>query len=510
MKQFLSIFFFLCLAFSFQLQAQTLSIQGVIKNSDGTAAEDGDYSITFRLYTVATGGSHVWEETQNAVEVNGGTYSALLGSSVSFPAFSATAYYIGISIEGGQELQPRSQLTAAPFALSLIGDDNIFPNTGNVGIGTISPNAKLHVIGVSQLDGNSSFNGRINTNGNWISGNGQDQGIQIGTSSGIVKFNKTINTNNQWISGDGGNEGIKIHANGNVGIGTSNPAAKLDVIGPSRFNGVINTTGYWISGDGDNEGIKIDVNGNVGIGTTSPTVKLDVLSPESAISLESTSTTPITQSSISMKSHDKPYIRMELSGNGNYWDMLGPFGANNTFEIWRFNGSYASTFVLEQDGDLTIAGNLSQNSDSRLKKNLQPLSSVLTNIKKLNGYSYNWIEPHRDSSTQIGIIAQEVQAVYPELVSEDREGILSVNYSGLIPVLIEAAKEQQAHIENLQSQMDMLALQNEKMDSQMSVMFWLFGGLVGLMVLLALAYVVRRNGAVAYKRRAGWGAAVSG
>ena len=53
---------------------------------------------------------------------------------------------------------------------------------------------------------------------------------------------------------------------------------------------------------------------------------------------------------------------------------------------------------------------------------------------------------------KIGVLAQDIQEVFPELVSEDKEGMLSVNYQGLIPVLINALKEQQKEIEYLRAQ----------------------------------------------------------
>lgn len=54
-----------------------------------------------------------------------------------------------------------------------------------------------------------------------------------------------------------------------------------------------------------------------------------------------------------------------------------------------------------------------------------------------------------DQSVQTGVIAQELQKLFPELVKEDKEGMLSVNYSGLIPVLIESIKDQQNQIDEL-------------------------------------------------------------
>lgn len=144
---YLSILF---LAISLQLQAQgTLSVQGTIQKSFGAAVEDGEYSLTFKLYESPTGGTAVWTETQNEVEVVGGVYSVLLGEVNPLTAAFNTTYYLGVSVDGGAELIPRARLTSSPYALSLIGQDNSFPSTGSVGIGTASPDSgyKLHVTG---------------------------------------------------------------------------------------------------------------------------------------------------------------------------------------------------------------------------------------------------------------------------------------------------------------------------------------------------------------------------
>ena len=102
------------------------------------------------------------------------------------------------------------------------------------------------------------------------------------------------------------------------------------------------------------------------------------------------------------------------------------------------------------------SGTLTQNSDARLKENIIPLTSTLKNIQQLNGYTYNWKDKARDSSLQIGVLAQELQKVYPQLVKQDEKGTLSVNYIGLVPVLIESVKEQQKQIEELKAAMELI------------------------------------------------------
>jgi len=117
------------------------------------------------------------------------------------------------------------------------------------------------------------------------------------------------------------------------------------------------------------------------------------------------------------------------------------------------NGNDASNqsdaFVVNTDGSAVFSGDVTVNSDMRLKANIISLGSTLAKLMQIDGKSYVM---KKDASKQkIGLLAQDVQEVYPELVKEanNKEGTLSVNYQGLIPVLINAIKEQQAEINEL-------------------------------------------------------------
>lgn len=119
-------------------------------------------------------------------------------------------------------------------------------------------------------------------------------------------------------------------------------------------------------------------------------------------------------------------------------------------------GTFTSNLDVFGNGNATLRGTLTQNSDIRLKKNILPIESSLNNILKLNGYRYQWEDEKMDSSIQIGLIAQEVQKQFPEVVKENAKGELSVNYSGMIPLLITAIKEQQQQIEELKKEIHAL------------------------------------------------------
>jgi len=104
------------------LQAQAvnpkISIQGTLKSASGSSVADGAYDVTFKLYTMQTGGTAVWEEDAS-VEVIGGIYSHYLGTNTPLdPSDFATPLFLGVKV-GSYELIPRTELAYSPYAFSV-------------------------------------------------------------------------------------------------------------------------------------------------------------------------------------------------------------------------------------------------------------------------------------------------------------------------------------------------------------------------------------------------------
>ena len=97
--------------------------------------------------------------------------------------------------------------------------------------------------------------------------------------------------------------------------------------------------------------------------------------------------------------------------------------------------------------DLTVSGDVVISSDARLKSNIVSLGSTLPKLLQIDGKSYEM-----KGKQKIGVLAQEIKEVFPELVSKDDNEMLAVNYQGLVPVLINALKEQQNEIDRLKEQ----------------------------------------------------------
>ena len=120
-------------------------------------------------------------------------------------------------------------------------------------------------------------------------------------------------------------------------------------------------------------------------------------------------------------------------------------------------GTTSPSFKLDINGSIRYYGAPTQSSDARFKKDIQTLTaSKIEKLDQVRGTSYQFrTEDFKDKNflkgTQMGVIAQELIKVYPELVSKDAEGYYSVNYTGLIPVLVEAVKDLRKKNEQLQA-----------------------------------------------------------
>lgn len=153
-----------------------------------------------------------------------------------------------------------------------------------------------------------------------------------------------------------------------------------------------------------------------------------------------------------------------------YGVKIGTAGAPDVIRIKQ----YAQTVGINRDPDpqykLDVNGNIRANttvytSDRRFKTDLNNLDSTIEKIKRMQGISYrlNGVDQQSPSTThnkvnkQFGLIAQDLKEIYPELMYEDSKGYLSVDYVSLIPVLIEAIKEQQNQIEDLKKRVEILS-----------------------------------------------------
>ncbi len=161
----------------------------------------------------------------------------------------------------------------------------------------------------------------------------------------------------------------------------------------------------------------------------------------------------------------------QLSGNSSGAGILGMVSTSSYPEI-AITGMYAGYFVGSVKSTAGIeAATLTLTSDKRFKKNITSLNSLnaINGILALNPVEYNFVQryyktpkdstktetPYFDEKSQLfknkhyGVIAQELLDIYPDLVYEDVDGYLSVDYIGLIPILIQSVKELKSEIDGL-------------------------------------------------------------
>jgi hypothetical protein len=144
-----------------------------------------------------------------------------------------------------------------------------------------------------------------------------------------------------------------------------------------------------------------------------------------------------------------------ITSYGYYGDMTGALGGSTRYGIYIVNetSNYFSGPLWAQSFNV--------NSDARLKKNIQPIANPIEKLKKISGYTYEWRTSEFDTlnlktGKDYGIIAQEVEKIFPEMISTSPNGYKAVNYNNLVPVMIEAIKEQQKQIEKLTQEIETL------------------------------------------------------
>ena len=117
---------------------------------------------------------------------------------------------------------------------------------------------------------------------------------------------------------------------------------------------------------------------------------------------------------------------------------------------------------LQVTGDIVVTGNITAyySSDISLKDNIRPIESAIFKVKQIRGITFDWNEKanelQQEKGHDVGLIAQEVEKVLPEVIQIRKDGIKAISYEKVVPLLVEAIKEQQTTIENLESRLKLL------------------------------------------------------
>ena len=137
-----------------------------------------------------------------------------------------------------------------------------------------------------------------------------------------------------------------------------------------------------------------------------------------------------------------------MSGGGNSGSVTLNCTIDSPGEVGLGNLSSSGNALA---GAFTATGDITAFSDARVKENIETIPDALNKVSALRGVTYNKLG---ESKLSMGVIAQELLEVIPEVVHENKDGMYSVAYGNIVAVLIEAMKEQQEQINDLKIKLD--------------------------------------------------------
>lgn len=393
-----------------------ISYQGRLLGTNEQPVPDGQYKLTFRIYDASN--ALLWTEIHNQIVIGGGLFNVFLGTITPIDLPFNQPYQLGIQVGSDPEFLPRIMLSSSAYSFStwqLIGASNFIPADGNVGLGTLNPKQKLHVAGIGRFDVRTDSHIEISTPGGWpgiiaMTPGGHRRDIiydDPNSGSGYKGGVRILASNSSAAPGE--INGIIITEEGYLGVGTGYPAAKLDVdfgtTGAVRAGTPLGNGPGWIflSPNGHRRDIVGDKNG-VYIGASAGAGAADAA--------------------------------FQVSEAGNVGIGLPTSVPSNILTVVRNSSTDP------------IADSWSVYSSKRWKTNVKSIDNALEKVKRLRGVSFDW---KADNKHDIGLIAEEVGRVVPEVVVYEKNSTdaKSVDYSRLVALLIEAIKIQQKEIDAL-------------------------------------------------------------
>ena len=320
-------------------------------------------------------------------------------------------------------------------------------SSGNVGIGTSSPAQRLHVTSAGTSDGVIQLGGTA-SNGYFSQINQNANNLQL-IANGDQAFRASLGTNNgtgniTFLTAGlttGNTERMRIDSSGNVGIGTSSPSVRFDVVGgrasftPNseqyaiqlRYN--TSTAGCWIGSPGTDmfavttagggERMRIDSSGNLLVGKTVTT--------ETVRGVSITTIGQIVCSSDAGADAGVFYRPTTSAGNGVILTKSDIGGVSSLVGAGFANGTFGTV------------------SDINKKKNVEDARGYLSDLMRIRVVKYNWKTDEDSTPKELGWIAQEVAEIFPGMVLE-MEGSKLLKKEIFLPMLVKAIQEQQAII----------------------------------------------------------------
>ena len=401
---------------------------------------------------------------------------------------------------------PTGRLFVGTAANTSLASDVIYVDDTNdrVGIGTTSPSTVLEVsstgvngVDISQSASNASQSGRL-----FFTTNTASEGFALFNSNGTFQVNSGGIPNNT----SGTNRISIIGSSGNVGIGTTSPNAKLDVYGGLHLGTTGNfsitqspfsTTQFYVTGGGNggtinfgapasntqNVGVQGDLysyqgsigtkqfgsfnnkisyngnnylnSGNLGIGTTSPYAKLHVASTSS----NNVPTAGTATGGLFVSNSNKTYgINMGVASSG--WGFIQSQRADANTTLYNLNlqplggnvgiGTTNPSYKLDVTGTGRFTGDLRclsliQTSQRDQKENINDIDKSKAKAIPFKEYTYK-SSIDGSSRKRYGVVVEDIEDDYPELVHTDADGVKGVNY---IDLLVKRVAELEKELEDI-------------------------------------------------------------
>jgi hypothetical protein len=431
------------------------------------------------------------------------SFASTVSPKISLYDLGSTTTHYGLGVSAGQL---NYQIMAGAHSFRTGGKNNDgtelmrIQSDGNVGISNSAPLSPL------------SFASTLGSKVSFYDGGSTTEYLGIGVSSSQLNYHVTPNSSHVFYGGGKNGDGTELMrilgSNGNVGIGTSAPTAKLDVNGAARIQGSAGTptaimgrdasgnvnnialganlslvggtlsatgggsTGWGLTGNAgtspatnfigttnaqplvfrtnDVEKMRIAVNGNVGIGTATPNNHVQIAKDDygqfGGLAISDVAGANASNFTIT------PGYYGSVATFGVTLDVTGeaPIGFSDPI-IPAADGQFSCGTSAYRWGAVYALNGTINTSDARMKKNVRNLDLGLDEVMKLRPVVYDWKDD--SGKDKIGFIAQELRKVVPNVViGDESKERLGVFYSDMVPVLTKAIQEQQAQIDALKAE----------------------------------------------------------
>ena len=410
------------------------------------SASVGSYPLTIQTNTSEQSIKFIGKNNNNNVQFfdsAGTTYQAVVGT-------IGNDFIIGTGTSGTTRLTIAST-GAATFSSSVGVGGTATGTYGTLSVfGGISTkndnNGKLEIGRYSVANPYSYIKLGANSDSLRITNNTDIADIFTLTNAGAATFSSSVTANTTVLVTSADTHGTNVNI-----INTSTGGYNWNIFSGGS-SGTLAPVGSLIFRDSNNGITRMVIapSGNVGIGTSSPSNKLDVIVASSNSGV-STSGIAISDGAanrtlmfLGVNTAGYTYIQSNQDNVSSRPLALNASGGNILMGTTTDNGE-----KLYVSGAIRATGSITANSDISLKKNLLKIENALQKVEQINGYTYEFKED--DSKRHAGVIAQEIQTVLPEIVNKGNDGILGVEYGNISALLIEAIKEQQTQIKQLKA-----------------------------------------------------------